>query len=149
MNPKLILTIVPMFLVCLIAGGMVGCPKYNVYVQTQRGEAELKRAELTKKIIVETAIAEEEASIKKAEAMVTIATAEGRAEVERATATAKANQILGESLKDNDDYLRYLWIMGLVEGKGDRIYIPTEAGLPILEAGGARNSLAPASVVQE
>ena len=28
---------------------------------------------------------------------------------------------------------------GLQEGKGERIYIPTEAGMPILEAGKAKN----------
>jgi|TARA_B100002003_G_C14041045_1_gene501641 hypothetical protein len=33
--------------------------------------------------------------------------------------------------------LRYVWIKGLQDGNGERIYIPTEAGLPILEAGKA------------
>ena len=60
-----------------------------------------------------------------------------QADIERAKAAAEANRIIGESLKDNEEYLRYIWIKGLQEGKGERIYIPTEAGLPILEAGKA------------
>ena len=58
------------------------------------------------------------------------------AEVIRAQGVAKANAIIGQSLKDNEAYLRYLWISKLsdAEGKGQVIYVPTEAGLPILEA---------------
>jgi hypothetical protein len=58
------------------------------------------------------------------------------AEVARARGVAQANQIIGDSLKGNEAYLRYLWINNL-DGKGDKqvIYVPTEAGLPILEAG--------------
>lgn len=63
---------------------------------------------------------------------------QGQAEVERAKATAEANRIIGESLKNNEAYLSYLWIQGLKDGTGERIYIPTEAGLPILEAGELR-----------
>lgn len=97
-----------------IAGAMIGLPKYRVYSQTLRGEAALREAEWTKKILLEGA------------------TAQAEAEIKRATATAEANQIIGDSLKGNDDYLRYLWIMGLKDDSGERIYIPTEAGLPIL-----------------
>ncbi len=35
------------------------------------------------------------------------------AEVIRAEGVAKANKIIGDSLKDNEGYLRYLWIQGL------------------------------------
>jgi len=49
---------------------------------------------------------------------------------------AKANKIIGDSLKDNESYLRYLWINGLSEKDNNTvIYVPTEANLPILEAG--------------
>jgi hypothetical protein len=49
---------------------------------------------------------------------------------------AQANKIIGDSLKDNEAYLRYLWIQNLENSK-DRtiVYVPTEANLPILEAG--------------
>lgn len=119
-------------------------PKYRVYSQEMRGVADLKEASINKKILVEDAIAREEAAIKQAQARITLAKAEneslklradGEAEREliRARATAEAIKIIGEQLDDNDDYMRYLWIMNISEGS-ERIYIPTEAGLPILEA---------------
>jgi len=48
-----------------------------------------------------------------------------------------ANRIIGQSLRNNEDYLRYLWIHNLesAEQHGAQIiYVPTEANLPILEA---------------
>ena len=53
----------------------------------------------------------------------------------QAKAAVKANRIIGESLKNNEAYLRCIWVKGLQDGSGERIYIPTEAGLPLLEAG--------------
>lgn len=100
-------------------------PKYKVYSQTLRGQANLREQEWAKKITIESARAEKESAVLKAEA-----------EVARAEGVAKANAIIGESLKNNEQYLRYLWINQLQSGEGKEvIYIPTEAGLPILEAG--------------
>ena len=110
-------------------------PKYRVYAEELAGEARLKEAEWSKQILIEEAKAQQQASLLQAQTRVTLAKAQGQAEVERAKATAEANRIIGESLKGNEAYLRYLWIEGLKDGKGERIYIPTEAGLPILEAG--------------
>ncbi|MGE9268087.1 MAG: hypothetical protein ACQKBY_08315 [Verrucomicrobiales bacterium] len=133
----------------LLLGGvgscMYGYPKYRVYKQALRGEAALREAEWEKKILIEQAVAEEQAAMKQAEARITLAQAENEAmkikaegeaerELMRAKATAEANQILGESLKENEAYLRYLWITNM-DGEGERIYIPTEAGMPILEVG--------------
>ena len=112
-------------------------PRYKVYKLNLEGQAQLKESEWTKQILIEEAKAKEEAAILQARARITLAEAEGKAEVVRAKATAEANTIIGDSLKNNEAYLRYLWIMGLHNGKGERIYVPTEAGLPILEAGKA------------
>ena len=123
-------------------------PKYNVYKQELNGRAALKEAEWSKQILIEEAKAREQASLMQAKAKVTLAEAEGKAkivrakaegqaDIERAKAAAEANRIIGKSLKNNEEYLRYIWIKGLQDGKGERIYIPTEAGLPILEAGKA------------
>lgn len=128
------ITLIAVVLIGIIAVGMWGCPQYKVYSQTARGTADLREAEWTKKIKIEEARATEEAATMIAKARVTQAEAEGQAEVARAKATAEANRIIGESLKENDAYLRYLWIMGLQDSSGERVYIPTEAGLPILEA---------------
>ncbi len=43
-------------------------------------------------------------------------------------------KLLGDSLKDNEGYLRYLWIQGSQTNQMQTVYVPTEAGLPILEA---------------
>lgn len=121
-------------------------PNYQVYRLELNGEAELREAEWTKKILIEEAKAREEAALLQARAQVTLAEArsealviqaraEGAADIERAKATAEANRIIGESLKGNEEYLQYIWIIGLQDSSGERIYIPTEAGLPILEAG--------------
>ena len=121
-------------------------PKYNVYKKELNGQASLKEAEWSKQILIEEAKAREQAALMQAKARVTLAEAEGEAilvsakaeglaDIERAKAAAEANRIIGESLKNNDEYLRYIWIKGLRDSKSERIYIPTEAGLPILEAG--------------
>ena len=107
--------------VLIIAALFWGWPKYKVYKKEMDGIAALKEAEWSKQILIEEAKAREQADI------------------ERAKAAAEANRIIGESLKGNEEYLRYVWIKGLQDGKGERIYIPTEAGLPILEAGKAGN----------
>ena len=98
------------------------------------GKAILLQAENEKKAMIEEAKAENESATLQAEAKVKIAKAAAQAEVERAKGVAEANRIIGESLQGNEAYLKYLMILGLNEGKGERIYIPTEAGLPILEA---------------
>lgn len=114
-------------IVVLAAGALYGCPQYRVYSQRLAGEAELAQANYSKMVQVQDAKAKEES-----------AQSFANAEVIRAYGVAKANAIIGDSLKGNDAYLRYLWInkLGDSEGKGGQvIYIPTEAGLPILEAG--------------
>lgn len=99
-----------------------------------RGKSTLIEAESSKKAMIEQAKAENESATLQAEARIKIAKAEAQAEIERAYGVAKANEIIGKSLQGNDEYLRYLMIQGLNDSKGERIYIPTEAGLPILEA---------------
>lgn len=103
-------------------------PKYRVWQQGLAGEAELKRAEQNRRI-----------SVMEAEAKRDAATALAAAEIERARGVAEANKIIGEGLKGHEEYLRYLWIMSLEHaaagGNHTVVYIPTEANLPILEAG--------------
>lgn len=107
----------------LIGGGCWVYPKYNVYSQTMEGEAELKKAEYSKRVAVLEAQAKKDSAALLAER-----------EVTQAGGVAAANKIIGDSLKDNEAYLRYLWIHSLEEGKNEVIYVPTEANLPILEA---------------
>lgn len=102
-----------------------GLPIWNVWRAGLSGEAELKRAEQNRQIAVLEAKAKLEA-----------ATHLNAAEVERANGLAEANEIVIRSVGGAEPYLRYLWIQAMAEGNGGAvIYIPTEAGLPILEAG--------------
>lgn len=109
-----------------LVGLLYAIPQYNVWRASLAGEAELRRAEQNRRITVE------EANAKKAAAQ-----ALADAEVIRAKGVAEANRIVGESLSDSENYLRYLWIDNLGNTSNQVIYIPTEAGLPILEAGKA------------
>ncbi len=99
-------------------------PQYKVWTQELNGKALFKEAEWSRQIAVEEARAKKESAILEAEA-----------EVERAKGVAEANDIIAGSLKGNEEYLRYLWVNGLQTNEMQVIYVPTEAGLPILEAG--------------
>jgi len=107
----------------LIGSGCYLYPKYEVYQQRLAGQAELERAQFNRRIEVEEAQAKMDAAQLLADA-----------ELIRAGGVAKANEVIGNSLKGNESYLRYLWIQGLQDGSSEVIYIPTEANLPILEA---------------
>lgn len=112
------ITVGILLVISLVAGGMYGIPLYKVYEQNLAGEAELARATQNRQIRIQEAKAKQEA-----------ATLEAQAEVERAKGVAEANKIIGDSLKGNEAYLRYLWIQGLQEGATPQVvYVPTEAG---------------------
>ncbi len=99
-------------------------PQYNIYSQRLHGEALLAHAQAAK----EVAVAEAKAKMESASLL-------AQAEIARAKGVAEANKIIGESLKGNEAYLRYLWIQNLENSSAHQvIYVPTEAGLPILEA---------------
>jgi len=111
--------------------GLWGCPQYMVYTNRLGGEGEFQRAEQNRKIKVEEA----RAALESAKML-------GDAEVARAKGVAEANKIMAESLGGPEGYLRWRYIMMLEEtGKGsgarETIYIPTEAMMPITEAGRA------------
>lgn len=118
------LTIALILIIGVVILGMWGCPRYSVYSQRMEGESQLAHAEFSKKVQVQDALGKLEAAKHLADA-----------EVERAKGIAAANKIIGQSLEHNEGYLHWLWIESLKEKNGDIIYIPTEAGLPILEAG--------------
>jgi regulator of protease activity HflC (stomatin/prohibitin superfamily) len=110
---------------CLTVGaGMVGCPIYNVWHAQKAGEAELAQADQNRQIQIAQSRAKAEA-----------AKFEADAEVARAQGVAQANKIIGDSLQGNEAYLRYLWINSLENSRNAVVYVPTEANLPILEAG--------------
>ena len=111
-------------LIFVIAFWMFIFPMVAVWRAEQAGLAEFKQAEQNRKIAVQEAEAKQES-----------AKALAQAEIERAKGVAEANRIIGDSLKGNESYLHYLWLHNLAETQNQIIYVPTEASMPIMEAG--------------
>lgn len=111
-------------LLILVTVAMIGCPQYQVYTARKHGEAILAKAQSSRLVSVTDAKAKEESAVY----------LKG-ADIKRAEGIAQANQIIGKSLKNNESYLRWLFIDKMDMAQAQTIYIPTEAGMPILEAG--------------
>lgn len=104
-----------------------GCAAYNavrVWNAETAGEAELAQATSNRRI-----------AVLEAQAALDSAKLKAQAEVERSKGVAESNRIVANGLGGPEGYLRYLYINNLENSKGQIIYVPTEAGLPILEAG--------------
>lgn len=112
-----------LMLISLIVLLLVFVPKYRVWQKELRGKADLKEAEWNRQI-----------KVQEAKALMESAEYAATAEITRAKGVAAANEIIGQSLNNNEAYLRYLWINGLQTNEMQVIYVPTEANLPILEA---------------
>lgn len=109
--------------------GMFGMPVYRVWSQEMRGRAQLAEAEQNRRIKVEEARANLEAEKLNA-----------KAEIERAKGAAEAIKIENGTLTST--YIQYLWVRNQSNlNEKTVIYIPTEANLPILEAGKRNNTL--------
>jgi regulator of protease activity HflC (stomatin/prohibitin superfamily) len=121
-------TIGSFFVVALLCAGLYGFPQYNIYSSRMAGEAELAQATYSKQVAVQTAQAKLDAAKLEAETDVT-----------RAGGVAQANKILADGLGGPEGYLRWKYIQMLEDTASSAsktvIYVPTEAGLPILEAG--------------
>jgi regulator of protease activity HflC (stomatin/prohibitin superfamily) len=103
-----------------IINAVVG-PLYNVWAQSLQGKAELQKAEYTRQVAVLEAQAKKDSAQQLADA-----------EVIRAQGVAKANQIIGDSLKGNPAYLQYLWITQGEENTNRTVYmVPSNGGAPV------------------
>lgn len=136
MNKYAFLTTVFVIIVMLgiVIGLMFGVPKYNVWrtkiaIESAQniGKAEMARAEQNRMIQIEEAKANLESQ-----------KLNSLAEIERAKGMAQAIEI--ENGKLTTKYIQYLWVRNIDKMDGDKVYIATEAGLPILEAQGERGS---------
>jgi regulator of protease activity HflC (stomatin/prohibitin superfamily) len=109
------------FLLSLMIINAVVGPLYNVWAQSLQGKAELQKAEFTRQVAVLEAQAKKDSAKQLADA-----------EVIRASGVAQANQIIGESLKDNPAYLQYLWITEGEKDSNRTVYmIPSNGGAPV------------------
>ena len=112
--------------ILLCVGSCVGIPYYNVWEQEMSGKAEFAKAEQNRKIRIEEAKANLESEKLNAQA-----------EIERAKGAAEAIKIENGAITPT--YIQYLWVrqQNLSGNNNKIIYIPTEGGLPLLEAGRA------------
>ena len=114
--------VVAVVVVAFTAAGMYFYPQYNVWSKEMSGKAKLREAAYSRQIAVEEAKANLESEKLNAQA-----------EVERAKGLAEAMEIEGGHL--TDQYIKYLWVKSINEKNGnEKIYVPTEAGIPVLEA---------------
>lgn len=90
-----------------------GCPQYNVYSARMKGEAQLAESEAARQTMV----------------------SEARARLDAAKMNAESIETEGTALEKHKSYLTKLWIEKINDNGNTVIYIPTEAGLPVLEAG--------------
>lgn len=118
-------TLMGAFVVWTLVGYVVR-PHYRVWAQRKQGEADLAQAENETRVAVLRADREREAAKHYAEA-----------DVERAKGIAASIKEVEQRLGSPEGYLRWKYIHMLEEQDGVKsvIYVPTEAGLPILEAG--------------
>ena len=97
---------------------LFGWPHYKVWKQGMDGQAALAEAEQSKMIQVQVA----------------------KAELESAKLRAQAIQLVGQAAKDYPEYRKQEFIGAFGEALRDGriqqiIYVPTEANIPIVEAG--------------
>ena len=117
---QILLWIITSLIVMIISGFVLAAVSrwYDVWSMEMQGKAKLAEASQSRQIQVEQA----------------------KAEKESATLRADAIAIVGQAAKDFPEYRQQEYIgafaEALKEGKMSQIiYIPTEAGMPILEAG--------------
>ncbi|MGJ1432537.1 hypothetical protein ACR79M_12740 [Sphingobacterium spiritivorum] len=108
--------------IAVIVGLMFGLPKYSVWQQEMAGKARLAEATQSRQILIEQARAEKEAAVLQAEAI----------------------KIMGEAAQKYPEYRKQEFIGAFGEALkagtiSQIIYVPTEANIPLLEAGKRSN----------
>lgn len=115
---------------------LTGCYDFNREQDRKdaqsEGQAILLKAESSKKAMIEEAKARSESSVLAAKARLDVAELDAKAKQMKALAEEKYIQSVGNALKSNQEYMRYIQAQSLTASKGDRVYIPTELNAPIL-----------------
>jgi len=112
----------------ILVWSLVGYPKWRVWAAHQAGLADLQRAKN-----------EQQIQVFQAQGRLDAAQLNKKAAVIEAEAVSAQIKEIGEQLTAHGLYLRWQWIKMMEEIDTDHsvIYVPTEANLPILEAGRA------------
>jgi hypothetical protein len=109
----------------LIAWSLFGLPTWRVWAQRKQGEADLQQAHK-----------EQQIQVSKAQGRLDAASINKQAAIIEAEAVSAQIEKIGQTLTKHDLYLKWQWIKMMEERpESSVIYVPTEANLPILEAG--------------
>lgn len=100
-------------------------PVYGVWSAHKSGQADLAQA-----------MNEQQIQIAEAQSRLNAAELNKKAAIIEAEAVAAQIVAIGEKLTEHDLYLKWQWIKMMEDrdSSSDTIYVPTEAGLPLLEA---------------
>lgn len=117
---------IPIILIVIaIAFALWFIPTYRVWASQKSGEADLAQAHK-----------EQQVQVAKAQGRLDAAALNKQAAVVEAEAVASQIEKIGANLTKHDLYLKWQWIKMMEERpESSVIYVPTEANLPILEAG--------------
>jgi hypothetical protein len=125
LSPTVFFGSIGILAVVLIGAAMFVLPQYGVWQQGLEGKAELQKADFTRQVAVVEAQAKLDSAAKLAQVR-----------IQEAKGIAEANRIIGESLRNNPDYLTFLQIEAIKEGaeKGNKTYFvaPNQAGVPVI-----------------
>lgn len=111
--------------VVLVTWSLFGMPMWRVWAQRKQGEADLQQAHK-----------EQQIQVSKAQGRLDAATINKQAAIIEAEAVSAQIEKIGQTLTKHDLYLKWQWIKMMEERpESSVIYVPTEANLPIMEAG--------------
>lgn len=124
-NWTMILVFGSIGIIGFVASLMAIFPIYSVWAAHKSGQADLARARN-----------EQQVQVAQAQGRLDAAELNKKAQVVEAEAISASVEKIGKALHNNAGYLQWQWIRMMEEQEsGNVIYVPTEAGLPILEAG--------------
>lgn len=121
----MITTLIVLAVLAVIVWSLWLHPIWKVWASQKSGEADLQQAHK-----------EQQIQVAKAQGRLDAAKINMNAAVIEAQAVSAQIKEIGAQLTEHDLYLKWQWIKMMEEKpNGSVIYVPTEAGLPILEAG--------------
>lgn len=119
----------------IVLGIILGLTLIWVALRLISPQLNLYRANTEKRAAIAEARAQSDAAEYTAKRRVEIATADAEADRIRAKGIADAQSLIAESL--TPEYVRWYYVDKLDDVEGQIIYVPTEGGIPLPEAGRA------------
>lgn len=120
----------------LAIGSLTSCYDFNREQERldreNDGKGILMKAKYEKQARIEEAKANYESAKLEAQTRQVRVEATSKAKAIEALAKAKAIKMVSDAIQNNPDYIKYIMVDGMYN-HGKTIYIPTEAGLPIIE----------------